>query len=98
VDALTARGVPDEVRLRSPGLPAAVLGKVVDSPEVSARFLWDFQRVRADLFAEGIGGHFRDLCEREGVALTTEPPRDNASKSKLANSAIIAMTTRSSVR
>jgi alpha-L-rhamnosidase len=50
-----------------------VLGKVVDSPEVSARFLWDFQRVRADLFAEGIGGHFRDLCEREGVALTTEP-------------------------
>ncbi|MGA2255468.1 MAG: glycosyl hydrolase, partial [Thermoguttaceae bacterium] len=55
-----------------PYLPT-VLGGVVDSPEVSARFLWDFRRVRADLFAEGIGGHFRDLCRSEGVALTTEP-------------------------
>jgi len=55
-----------------PYLPA-VLGRVVTNPEVSARFLWDFRRVRADLFAEGIGRHFRDLCQREGVALTTEP-------------------------
>ena len=55
-----------------PYLPA-VLGRIVDSPEISSRFLWDFRRVRADLFAEGIGGHFRDLCRGEGVALTTEP-------------------------
>ena len=55
-----------------PYLPA-VVGKVVDSPAVSDRFLWDFRRVRADLFAEGIGGHLRDLCRREGMALTTEP-------------------------
>ena len=55
-----------------PYLPA-IIGKVVDSPAVSARFLWDFRRVRADLFAEGIGGHLRELCRREGMALTTEP-------------------------
>jgi hypothetical protein len=51
----------------------AIMGKVVDGPEVSARFLWDFRRVRADLFAEGIGGHLRELCRREDMALTTEP-------------------------
>jgi hypothetical protein len=55
-----------------PYLPA-IVGKVVDGPEVSARFLWDFRRVRADLFAEGIGGHLRELCRREDMALTTEP-------------------------
>jgi len=35
-----------------PYLPS-IMGKVVDGPEVSARFLWDFRRVRADLFARG---------------------------------------------
>jgi hypothetical protein len=56
----------------SPYLPA-MFGKVVDSPEISARFMWDFRRLMADLFAEGIGGHLRDLCRAEGMTLTTEP-------------------------
>ena len=55
-----------------PFLPV-ISGKVVDDPSISGRFLWDFRRVRADLFAEGIGGHLRELCEREQIALTTEP-------------------------
>jgi hypothetical protein len=55
-----------------PYLPA-VLGKVVDDEATSARFRWDFRRVRADLFAEGIGGHLRELCRSENMALTTEP-------------------------
>ena len=55
-----------------PYLPA-IVGKVVDGTSISERFLWDFRRVRADLFAEGIGGHLRELCRREGMALTTEP-------------------------
>jgi len=55
-----------------PYLPI-LLGKTVDSPETARRFLWDFNRVRADLFAENIGGHMRDLCRREQVALTTQP-------------------------
>ena len=56
----------------TPYLPV-LTGQTVDDPETSARFLWDFERVRADLFAEEIGGHFRALCKREGIALTTEP-------------------------
>ncbi len=56
----------------APYLPV-IAGREVDSAEVSARFLWDFKRVRADLFAEVVGGHLRDLCRREGIALTTEP-------------------------
>lgn len=55
-----------------PYLPA-ILGRVVDDAPTTARFLWDFKRVRADLFAETVGGHLRDLCQRDGVALTTEP-------------------------
>jgi hypothetical protein len=55
-----------------PWLPA-IMGKVVDGPELTARFLWDFRRVRADLFAAGIGGRLRELCQRAGLALTTEP-------------------------
>ena len=55
-----------------PYLPA-ILGRTVDDKPISERFLWDFRRVRADLFAEGIGGHLRELCEREGMSLTTEP-------------------------
>ncbi len=55
-----------------PYLPV-IVGQEVDNAEISARFLWDFKRVRADLFAEGMGGHLRDLCRREGIALTTEP-------------------------
>jgi hypothetical protein len=55
-----------------PFLPV-ISGKVVDDPSISGRYLWDFRRVRADLFAEGIGGHLRELCEREKMALTTEP-------------------------
>jgi hypothetical protein len=56
----------------SPFLPA-LFGKVVDSPDISNRFHWDFKRLLADLFAEGIGGHFRDLAQAEGLKLTTEP-------------------------
>lgn len=60
-----------------PYLPAltgpSLAGQIVDSTETTERFLWDFRRTRADLFAEGIGGHMRELCRREGIRLTTEP-------------------------
>jgi hypothetical protein len=55
-----------------PYLPA-MAGQVVDSTETTERFLWDIGRVRADLFAEGIGRHMNELCRREGITLTTEP-------------------------
>lgn len=55
-----------------PYLPA-LAGQIVDTTETTERFLWDVLRTRADLFAEGIGGHMKELCRREGITLTTEP-------------------------
>ena len=43
-------------------------GRIVDSPEVSERFLWDVRRTIADLFAESYYGHFQELCHQARVA------------------------------
>ncbi|MCX7011881.1 MAG: glycosyl hydrolase [Candidatus Sumerlaeota bacterium] len=56
----------------TPFLPA-VTGRVVDSLEVSERFLWDFRRVIADLFAQDYYGHFAELCHARGMKLAAEP-------------------------
>jgi len=48
-------------------------GYVVDSPEVSERFLWDLRRTIADLFAENYFGYFGELCHRHGLQFSTEP-------------------------
>jgi hypothetical protein len=48
-------------------------GRVVDSPEVSERFLWDVRRTIADLFAENYYGHFQALCHQHGLQASIEP-------------------------
>lgn len=48
-------------------------GRVVDSPEVSERFLWDVRRTIADLFAENYYGHFSELCREHGLTSDIEP-------------------------
>ena len=48
-------------------------GRVVDSPEVSERFLWDLRRTIADLFAENYYGHFQELCHQHGLQASIEP-------------------------
>ena len=48
-------------------------GRVVDSPDVSERFLWDVRRTIADLFDENYYGHFQTLCHQAGLAAYTEP-------------------------
>jgi hypothetical protein len=48
-------------------------GQVVDSPEVSERFLWDVRRTIADLFAENYYGHFARLCHEHGLMNAVEP-------------------------
>ncbi|MFZ0827157.1 MAG: glycosyl hydrolase [Verrucomicrobiia bacterium] len=48
-------------------------GRVVDSPEVSERFLWDLRRTIADLFAENYYGHFQELCHEHGLKASFEP-------------------------
>jgi len=55
-----------------PYLPA-VTGRVVESNEKTERFLWDFRRTVADLWAENYYGYFRDLCHRNGLKFSTEP-------------------------
>ena len=51
----------------------ALTGRVVDSPEVSERFLWDMRRTIADLYAENYYGHFQELCHQHGLEASTEP-------------------------
>jgi len=56
-------------------------GRVVGSIEESERFLEDFRRVVADLFAENYAGRLAELCHRHGLMLSVEPygnsPSDN---------------------
>lgn len=47
-------------------------GFVVDSPDVTARFKWDFNRVVADLFAENYAGAFRTMAHRAGLKFSCE--------------------------
>ena len=51
----------------------AITGRVVDSPAVSERFLWDLRRTIADLFAENYYGHFAELCRQHGLMSEIEP-------------------------
>lgn len=55
-------------------------GRVVDSGEISDRFLWDLRRTIADLFADNYYSHFRELCRKHGLRASIEPyggPFDN---------------------
>jgi hypothetical protein len=48
-------------------------GRVVDSGEVSERFLWDLRRTIADLFADNYFGYFSELCHASGMLASIEP-------------------------
>lgn len=54
-----------------PFLPV-ITGRVVDSIEVSERFLWDFRRTICDLFAENYFGYFGSLCRKHGMKFSVE--------------------------
>jgi len=56
----------------TPYLLALTGRAIVDGP-TTERFLWDFRRTIADLFAENYYGYFADLCHRHGLEFTTEP-------------------------
>ncbi|HET7624130.1 MAG TPA: glycosyl hydrolase [Verrucomicrobiae bacterium] len=47
--------------------------RVVDSSEVTERFLWDMRRTVADLFADNYFGHFTELCHQHGLMSAIEP-------------------------
>ncbi len=58
-----------------------ISGRVVDSVEVSERFLWDVRQTVNDLIRENYAGHFRTLAHRHGLRFTMEaygrPPFDD---------------------
>lgn len=66
----------DFTRLRGydpmPYLPS-ITGHIVESGEVTERFLFDMRRTIADLYAENYYGYFRELCHRHGMKFSTEP-------------------------
>jgi hypothetical protein len=55
----------------TPFLPV-MTGRVVDSPEVSERFLWDLRRTVSDLFAKNYYGRFTELCHEHGLKSLVE--------------------------
>ncbi|MBP5511523.1 MAG: DUF3395 domain-containing protein [Kiritimatiellae bacterium] len=56
-------------------------GRIVGSVEETERFLEDFRRVVADLFAENYAGRLTELCHQHGLLCSIEPygncPADN---------------------
>jgi len=55
-----------------PLLPV-LTGRIVDSGEISERFLWDFRRTIGDLFADNYYSHFAELCHENGLKASFEP-------------------------
>ena len=49
-----------------------IAGRVVDSPEVSERFLWDLRQTVSDLLVENYSGHLRTLAHQYGLKLSIE--------------------------
>ena len=72
-----------EKRMRYSPLPylPVLAGRVVGSVDESERFLEDFRRVVADMFAENYAGRLAELCHRHGLKFSLEPygncPADN---------------------
>lgn len=47
-------------------------GRVVDSMEISERFLWDLRQTIGELLEENYAGHFRELANKDGIKLSIE--------------------------
>jgi hypothetical protein len=54
-----------------PYLPA-ITGMIVDSPEATERFLWDFRQTAAELMSENYSGRIQELCHEHGLKLSIE--------------------------
>ena len=68
--------LPEEFRKRClydplPFLPA-MTGRVVESLEVSERFLWDLRKTIAELLNENYAGRLRELAHQHGMQLSIE--------------------------
>ncbi len=54
-----------------PYLPI-VTGRVIESVEISERFLWDWRQTVSELLIENYAGHLRTLAHRHGLRLSIE--------------------------
>lgn len=54
-----------------PYLPC-VTGRVVQSGDVTERFLWDLRKTVCDLFADNYYGYMAELCHKHGLRFCTE--------------------------
>ena len=55
------------------GYLPALIGKYVVSEDITERFMWDFRRTCADMFADNYLGYMSDLCHEHGILLYNEP-------------------------
>ena len=53
--------------------PALAGGRVVNSVDITERFLWDIRRIQADLVAENYYKRFQELCHQHNMTSYTEP-------------------------
>ena len=60
-------------------------GRIVNSPEISERFLRDLRQTISDLLAENYIGHLRTLANRDGLKLTMEAYTSPANDLDVAN-------------
>ena len=51
-------------------------GRVVQSPEYTERFLWDFRRTICELFTQNYAGEFAKMSHESGIKLAIEPYGD----------------------
>jgi hypothetical protein len=51
----------------------ALTGRLIEDPETTERFLWDFRITISDLFTENYYGYLADLCHKSGLHFLTEP-------------------------
>ena len=51
----------------------SLTGRIVGSIDLTERFLHDFRKTIADLFADNYFGEFRTMCHRNGLEFGTEP-------------------------
>ncbi len=54
-----------------PFLPT-ITGRIVQSGEMTERFLWDWRRTICDLFADNYFAYFKELCHKNGLQFSVE--------------------------
>jgi hypothetical protein len=73
-----------------PFLPA-MTGRIIDSGEVTERFLWDLRRTVGDLFAENYYEYFSQTCKKNGLLSSIEPYDGPFECSQVARDADVVM-------